>query len=243
MPTAAKSKPTSSRPQRIGSGAAQLDTVRPARTRSHGRLLARGQLSLRRPDLSARQSAAPPPAHPRRHQAAPLGPLRHHPGAQLHLSPPQPHHPPPARQRHGRRRPRSRRSRHHRQHLSGRHLHRGLPRHRAQSRRPQASLPPVLLALRHPLAQRRKCPGIHPRGRRARLLAPPRLLALPSTTPISSSPASSATARPRPVPSPPPGTRTSSSTPSPTAPSFPSFTSTATRSRTPPSSPASSRTS
>lgn len=63
----------------------------------------------------------------------------------------------------------------------------------------------------------------------------------PSTTPICSSPASSATARPRPGRSPRPGTPTSSSTRCTTEPSSRSSTSTATRSPTRPCSPASPR--
>ena len=78
---------------------------------------------------------------------------------------------------------------------------------------PETAVQAVLLPRRHPQPRRPRDPRLHPRGRRARLLALATPSAPPSTIPISSSPASSATARPRPARSPQPGTPTSSSNP------------------------------
>ena len=98
------------------------------RTAQNGRLLARRQLSVGRPDLPLRQSAAHGAAHARAHQAAAARPLGHHAGAELHLCPLQPPDQEIRPEHDLRRRPRSRRAGHGGQHVSGRHLQRDLSR-------------------------------------------------------------------------------------------------------------------
>ena len=75
------------------------------------RLVARGELPLRRPDLPARQPAAARAAARRARQAAPARPLGHDARAELHLRPPEPRHPRARPRRDLRHRARARRSR------------------------------------------------------------------------------------------------------------------------------------
>ncbi len=85
-----------------------------------------------------------------------------------------------------------------RQHLSGGHLHRGLSAHRSRRRGPAAAVSPVLLSREASRATSR--PRRRARSTRAASSATRCCTRTepPSTTPICSSSASSATARPRP---------------------------------------------
>ena len=93
------------------------------------RVLAGGELPDGRPDLPARQRAAPRAAAPGAHQAPAAGPLGHVAGPEPALRPPQPAHPRARRQRHLRRRARPRRPGDAGQRLPRGHLLGGLPRH------------------------------------------------------------------------------------------------------------------
>ena len=70
-----------------------------------------------------------------------------------------------------RHRPRPRRPGHRRQHLSRRHVQRGLSAHHAGRRRDAAAVPAVLVSRRHSEPRRAGNAGLDPRRRRARLLA------------------------------------------------------------------------
>ena len=141
------------------------------------RLVARGELPVGRPDLPARQPAAARAAAPRARQAAPARPLGHHARAELHLRAPQPRDPRATTSTrstspgpgHGGPGARG-------QHLPRGHLQRGLP---AASRRDEEGLRRLFRQFSFPggipshVAP--ETPGLDPRGRRARLLARPRL--------------------------------------------------------------------
>ena len=155
-------------------GGRRRPPLRP-RSRPHRRLLAGGQLPLGRPDLPARQPAAAGSGCARSTSSPAARPLGHHPGAQLHLRPPEPGDPQLGPQRHLRHGARARRTRGGRQRLARGHLQRGLPAHHRGRGRAARALPPVLVPRRHPLPRGPRDPRLHPRGRRARLLALPRL--------------------------------------------------------------------
>ena len=133
------------------------------------RLLAGGELPVRRPDLPARQPAPPRAAPARARQAATARPLGDDAGAQLHLRPPGAGDPVARPQRDLDRRPRSWRPGRGRECLPRGHLQRGLPRHLARRGGPARAVPPVLV----PGWGRQPCHAgdarEHPRGRRARL--------------------------------------------------------------------------
>src|ERR1700690_2731659 len=138
-------------------------------------LLARGELSLRRANLSERKSPARTPAHTRRYQASPAWALGHHKRTQFYLYASQ-----PADQRAGsqhdlRHRTRTRRSWHCRSHVSRGLLFRNLSEHRAEPRRNEAPVPTILVAVWDPQPRRAGNSRLDSRGRRARLLTPPRL--------------------------------------------------------------------
>ena len=117
-----------------------------------------------------------PAARPRGHQAAAARPLGNQPGAQLPLRPPESDHQGPRPRRHLRLRARTRRAGRRRQHLAGGHLQRALsPRRPATATGMAPAVPPVLLPGRHPEPLQPGDPGIDPRGRRAGLLAEPRV--------------------------------------------------------------------
>ena len=98
-------------------------------TAQDGRLLARRQLPVGRPDLSLRQSAAEAAAGARGREAHAAGPLGHDPRAELHLRALEPGHQ-EVRPRHDLRlRPRARRPGRRGQHLPRGHLQRDLSRH------------------------------------------------------------------------------------------------------------------
>ena len=75
--------------------AAQAPGLDEPRARSPRRILARGELPERRPDLPPRQSPPARAAEAGAHQAAPAGSLRDGARAQPGLRPPQPRHPQP----------------------------------------------------------------------------------------------------------------------------------------------------
>ena len=138
-----------------------------------GRLLARRQLSVGRPDLSLRQSAAEAAADARGREAHAAGTLGHDPGAELHLRAPEPGHQ-EVRPRHDLRlRPRTRRPGGRRQHLPRGHLQRDLSRHQPGRGRAAEALPAVLVSRRHSQPRLAGVPGLDPRGRRAGLFAQP----------------------------------------------------------------------
>ncbi len=138
-------------------------------------LVARGELPVRRPDLPPRQPAPAPAAGARPDQAPPAGPLGHDPGAQPDLRPPQPRDPCPRPRRDLRVRSGPRRSGHGGQHLHGGHLQRGLPPRRPGRGGHAQAVPPVLVPRRHPQPRRPGDARVDQRGRRAGLLAGPRL--------------------------------------------------------------------
>ncbi len=202
-------------------------------------LVARGQLHLGGPGLSAGQPAAPRAAPDRARQAAAARAFRHRAGAEFHLCPPQPADPAARPQRDVCLRPRPRRARHPRQYLARRHLQRRLPERQRGTRKDCESCSassPSPAASRAIARRRRRARSMRAASSATRCRTP---TVRRSTTPISSSPAWWATARPRPGRWPRPGTPTNSSTRRPTARCCRSCTSTATRSPTPPSSPAS----
>ena len=213
---------TPRRPSRRGSPTASPTSPhqRPARDTDHSltrragadrRLLARGQLPLGRPDLPARQPAAPRAARGRAREAAAARPLRDDARPQLRLRAPEPRDlkardlsaiyitgpghggPGPGREC-----------------LPRGHLRRALPEHLGGRSRAACALPPVLVPGRDPVARRaRRRPARSTKAAssatRSRTRSAPR-----STTPTCWSPASSATARPRPGRWRRAGTRTSS---------------------------------
>ena len=183
----------------------------------NGRLLAGRQLSVGRPDLSVRQSAAERAAEAGTHQAAAAGPLGHHAGAEFHLRPPEPPDQRTRSEHDLHRRPRARRAGHGGQHLPGRHLQRALPEHLAGRGGHEAAVQAVLVPRRHPQPRRAGNARLDPRRRRTGLLAVARLRRGVRQSRSAGRPASSATARPRPGRWPPVGTRTSSSIRSATA--------------------------
>ena len=180
------------------------------RPRPRRRLVAGGQLPVRRPDLPARQPAAARAPDPRPRQAAAARSLGHDTRAQPPLCPSQPGDPGPRPGHDVRVRAGPRRPGHGRQHLPRGQLHRAVPGGHAGRGRDEATVPPVLLPGRRPQPRRPRDARIDQRGWRAGLLPWPTPTAPRSTTPISSPRASWATARPRPGRSPPAGTRTSS---------------------------------
>ena len=152
------------------------DAARSGAVDANRRLLARRELSLGRPDLSARQSAAERAAEAREHiKPRLLGHWGTTPGLNFiyaHLNRVikrvRPRH-----DLHHRSRPR--RSGRGRQHVPGRHLQRGLSRHLAGRSRDEAALQAVLVSRRHSQPRRAGDAGLDPRRRRARLLAVARL--------------------------------------------------------------------
>ncbi len=106
----------------------------PGTAPQNGCLLARRELSVGRPDLSLRQSAAEAAAGARGREAHAAGALGHDARAELHLRAPEPGHQ-EIRPRHDLRlRPRARRPGRRRQHLSRGHLQRDLSRTSARTR-------------------------------------------------------------------------------------------------------------
>src|SRR5579871_3837469 len=97
-------------------------------------------------DLSLRQPAAHRAAAPGAHQAAPAGPLGHHPWPEFHLRSLQSRHP-QVRSRHDLHlRSRPRRPRHGGQYLARRHLQRDLPEYQPRCRGDATALHPVLVS-------------------------------------------------------------------------------------------------
>ena len=190
----------------------------PGTAAQDGRLLARRELSVGRPDLSLRQSAAEEAAQAGAHQAAPARPLGHDARAELHLRPSEPRHQGTRSERDLHHRPGPRRAGHRGQHLSRRHLQRGLSQHLAGRGRDEAAVQAVLVSRRHSEPRRAGDAGLDSRRRRTGLLAVARLSARRSTIPTCSSPASSAMAKRRPARSRRAGTRTNFSIRSTTAP-------------------------
>ena len=143
--------------------------------RAAGRLLARRQLSLGRPDLSLRKSDAARAAETGARQAAGGRALGHDAGAEFHLRPSQSSDQ-AARSRHDLyRRARARRPGPGRQHLSRRQLQRDLSRHQPGRSRDEAAVQAVLVPRRHFEPCRADDARLDPRGRRTRLFAQPRL--------------------------------------------------------------------
>src|SRR5574340_1803754 len=68
------------------------ESTEPGVTAKDGRVLARGQLSLRRPDLPVRQSVAETAAQARAHQAAVAWSLGYDPWSEPHICSSQPAH-------------------------------------------------------------------------------------------------------------------------------------------------------
>ncbi len=151
---------------------------RRVRERSHfdRRLLAGRELSVRRPDLPFRQSAAARAAlSDDAHQAAPPRPLGHDARPQLHLRPPQSADQKARPRRDLRHRSRPRRAGAGRQRLSRGDLQRGLSKRVPGRGGHEAALHPVLVPRRHSEPRRAGDAGLDPRGRRARLCAFARL--------------------------------------------------------------------
>ena len=143
----------------------------PRRAAPDRRLLARGELPLRRPDLPARQPAPHDTAGARARQAAAPRPLGHDPGPEHDLRPHEPGDPELGPRRDLRHRPGARRPGHRRQRLPRGDVQRGLPVHHARRGRHPQAVPPVLVPGRHPQPRRARDAGLHPRGRRAGLRA------------------------------------------------------------------------
>ncbi len=141
----------------------------------NGRLLAGGELSVRWPDLSARQCSAGAAAYARRREAASAGSLGHDAGPEFSVRAMEPADP-RARAGHDlRHRPGARRPGNCGEHLSRRIVLGDLSPHRAGQGRHQAPVPAIQLALRHSQPRGAGDAGLHPRGRRAGLLAGARL--------------------------------------------------------------------
>ena len=146
-----------------------------AGTRGDRPVVAGEQLPQRRPDLPARQPAPARAAHARPREGATRGPLGHHARPQLPVRAPQPDDPraQPADDVHHR--PRPRRPGAGRRELPRRHLHGDVPRHLQRRGRHPAPVQAVLVPRRDPVPRGARDPRLHPRGRRARLRAEPRL--------------------------------------------------------------------
>ena len=128
-----------------------------------------GQIYLLRQPAAARAAAA------RAHQAAAARALGHHARAEPDLRPPEPGDPGPGPEHALRDRTRPRRPGDRGQHLPRGHLQRALPEHHPGRGRDAPAVPPVLLSRRHPQPRRPGDARLDPRGRRAGLLAGPRL--------------------------------------------------------------------
>ena len=115
------------------------------------------------------------PLTPEAHQAPPAGTLGHDAGAQFHLRAPQPHYQAGRPRRDLHRRAGPRRARGGREYLSGRDVQRAVSRGVAGSRRAPAAVQAVLLPGRHSEPCGAGDARLHPRGRRAGLLADPRV--------------------------------------------------------------------
>jgi hypothetical protein len=137
--------------------------------RTARRLLARGQLPVRRADLPAGQPAAARTAAGRARQAAAAGALGHDARAEPDLRAHEPADPGARPERALHHRARARRTRAGGQRLPGGHLQRGLLRHHRGRRRDARAVPAVLLPRRHPQPRRPGDARLDPRGRRARL--------------------------------------------------------------------------
>ena len=140
-----------------------------------GRLLARGQLPLRGPDLPARQPAAAGASPAGAREAPAARPLGDHPGAQLHLRPPEPGDPGERPEHDLHRGTRARRPGAGGEHLAGGDLQRGVPRRPAERRGDAEAVPAILLSRGDPQPRGPRDPGLHPRGRRAGVRPLPRL--------------------------------------------------------------------
>ncbi len=114
------------------------------------RLLARGELPVRRPDLPPRQPAAPRAAAARAREAEAARPLGHDPGPQPDLRPHEPGDPELGSRRDLRHRSRARRPGDRRQRLPRGDVQRGLPEHHPRRGRDAQAVPPVLVPGRHP---------------------------------------------------------------------------------------------
>ena len=136
-----------------------------------GRVLARGELRLDRPDLPAPEPAAARAAAARARQAAPARPLGDDAGTQLRLRAHEPRDPELGPRRDLRDGPRARRPGGGRERLPRGHVHRDLPGDHAGRGGAAAAVPAVLVPGRHPVARRAGDARLDPRGRRARLLA------------------------------------------------------------------------
>ena len=139
--------------------------------RQDGCLLARRELSRRRPDLSLRQSAAEAAPDARGCEAHAPGALGHDPRAELHLRSPESRDQ-EVRPRHDLRvRPRTRRPGRRGQHVSRGHVQRDLSRHQPGRGGAAKAVSPVLVSRRYPEPRLAGVPGLDPRGWRAGLFA------------------------------------------------------------------------
>src|SRR5205807_580335 len=111
----------------VASGGANEYGLVARAARQDGCLLARGQLSLRRSDLLARQPLVEEAARRRAREATPPPPLGHDARPELRLRAPEPHHPRARSVDDLYLRTRARRAGTGGEHLSRRHLQRGLP--------------------------------------------------------------------------------------------------------------------
>ncbi|CAA9526478.1 MAG: Xylulose-5-phosphate phosphoketolase @ Fructose-6-phosphate phosphoketolase, partial [uncultured Solirubrobacteraceae bacterium] len=143
--------------------------------RARRRVVARGELPLRRADLPARQPAPQGAAEGRARQAAAARPLGHHAGADAPVGAHEPGHQGPGPRRDLRHGPRARRAGHRGRGLPGRDVRRGLHGHHRGRGGAAPAVPPVLLPGRDPEPRRAGDAGLHPRGRGARLRARARL--------------------------------------------------------------------
>ena len=141
----------------------------------HRRLLAGGQLPLRRADLPARQPAPTRAVEAGAREAAAARPLRHHARPEPDLGASEPRDPRPRPGRDLRHRPGPRRAGDRRQRLPRGHLLRALPARLRRRARAARAVPAVLLPRRDPKPRRAGDARLDPRGRRARLRAHPRL--------------------------------------------------------------------
>ena len=169
-------KPFSGRGQLISRAQAREERTRswPKRCRARkgtaGRLLARGQLPVGRPDLSLRQPAAEGAADQGAHQAAAARPLGHDARPELHLRPPQPRDQEARPQHDLHHRPRPRRARRWwPTPISKGRTARSTRTSRQDEDGHEAALQAVLLPGRHPQPRGAGDAGLDPRGRRARL--------------------------------------------------------------------------
>ena len=139
------------------------------------RVLARRELPVRRPDLPAGEPAPARAAPARARQAAPTRPLGHHTRPEPALRPHEPRDPPTGHRRDLCDRARPRGSRAGRERVPRGDVLRGLRPHRRGRGGDAATVPPVLLPRRDPIARRAGDARVDPRGGRTRLLAPTRL--------------------------------------------------------------------